>query len=128
LWAKEDIMKGMNHVLKWVESEDAVEIRSEINGWGRGDGYDCGIYRSQSTGRYIVIVGKPQKGFYECYVAKTLKAAEACIAHGYTPGSAPGQYQPISNARRLKEVQLTPNVPETTKSGVWGDDNDDKYE
>jgi hypothetical protein len=99
-------MKGIDEVLKWIASDDAVEIRSEINGWGRGDGYDCNIYRSLTTGRYIIVVGTPKRGFYECYVAKTVTDAEACISAGYTPGTAPGRYQTICDGRRLKEIQL----------------------
>jgi len=98
-------MKGMEEVLRWVESDDAVEVYYGANGFGRCDGYDCGIYQSKATGRYIVIVGTPQKGAIGCYIAQTLKEAEACLAAGYTPGTAPGRYQVVSDGRRLKEVQ-----------------------
>jgi hypothetical protein len=96
--------RHMSDVLQWTASEDAVPVEAEYNGRERGDGYDVEVYRSRATGRYLVIVGRP--GWAEhVYVATSLAGAQGCIRHGYTPGSGPGAYRYVRDARRLREVR-----------------------
>lgn len=100
----------MATIYDWIASSDATYVDADINGQGRGDGWNARVYRSETTRRYIVRAERIDRRKEYWFVAETQDGSDAAIAHGYTPGSGPGSYRPVGNPDRLKEVRMLANA------------------
>lgn len=78
----------------WLAGDDCIAVEAQINGSGRGDGYDVEIFQSESTGAYYIRVYSVRGKYSSWYSADTLEGARAVGRAGYTPGFAPGAYRP----------------------------------
>jgi hypothetical protein len=100
----------MTTIYDWISSSDANYIDADINGQGRGDGWNVRTYKSESTGRYIVRAEKINVRKDYWFVANSKSGADAVGAHGYTPGGCAGNYRCVRNPDRLMEVRMLANV------------------
>lgn len=93
------------NVHDWADSDDAEHVECDVNGAGRGDGYDVDIYRSRSTRRYLVRVWHVRTRRSSWFVAETLAGARTVGRAGWTPGTAPGLYKYSVTPDKLREVR-----------------------
>lgn len=100
----------MATIYDWIASSDATYVDADINGQGRGDGWNVRTYKSESTGRYIVRAEKINVRKDYWFVANSESGADAVAARGYTPGGCAGDYVCVRDADRLKEVRMLANA------------------
>jgi hypothetical protein len=118
---------------RWVQSDDCEHIYGQAIVITQ-DGYVVAIYRSRSTGRYLVEVEVEEAGgsHRRVYTADTLDGARAVGAAGYTPGHGPGRFcyvrrpERLSEVRALREAETSPvalaDALDSTGTWDWCDD------